>query len=47
MFAAVVFCIKLIYVLCTAMVLRSTRGALYVSTTRRRVKACRIILGTF
>jgi trans-aconitate methyltransferase len=39
-FAAVLFGIKLIYVLCTALVLGSTRGALYVSTTHKRIVAC-------
>ena len=35
--AAVLFTAKMIYVVSTAMVVRSTRGALYVSTTRKRI----------
>ena len=38
--AALLFGIKIIYVVCTVLVLRSTRGALYVSTTRKRIAAC-------
>ena len=39
-FAALLFAAKMIYVVSTAMVVRSTRGALYVSTTRKRITAC-------
>jgi len=38
--AAVLFVAKMIYMVSTAMVVRSTRGALYVSTTRKRISAC-------
>ena len=38
--AALLFALKMIYVLSTTIVLRSTRGALYVSTTRKRIAAC-------
>jgi hypothetical protein len=37
---ALLFAVKIIYVLCTALVVGSTRGALYVSTTKRRIAAC-------
>lgn len=37
---AVLFAVKMIYVLSTAMVIQSTRGALYVSTTRKRIVSC-------
>jgi trans-aconitate methyltransferase len=37
--AGVFFGLKLAYVLCTAMVLPATRGALYVSTSRVRISA--------
>ena len=35
--AALLFAVKMIYVVSTAMVVRSTRGALYVSTSRKRI----------
>ena len=38
--AALLFAAKMIYVVSTAVVVRSTRGALYVSTTRKRISAC-------
>ncbi len=38
--AAVLFGLKVIYILSTAAVLGATRGALYVSTTRKRIVAC-------
>jgi trans-aconitate methyltransferase len=37
--AALFFVLKLAYVLCTALVLPFTRGALYVSTSRTRISA--------
>jgi trans-aconitate methyltransferase len=37
--AAVFFVLKLAYVFCTALVLPTTRGALYVSTSRVRISA--------
>ena len=37
--AGVMFGLKLVYVLCTALVLPTTRGALYVSTSRVRISA--------
>lgn len=37
--AGVMFGLKLVYVLCTALVLPTTRGAIYVSTSRVRISA--------
>ena len=37
--AGSLFCLKMIYVLCTAVVLPATQGALYVSTARARIAA--------
>ena len=37
--AGALFCLKMTYVLCTALALPATRGALYVSTTRTRLAA--------
>jgi hypothetical protein len=37
--AGVIFALKLAYVLCTAVVLPTTQGALYVSTSRVRISA--------
>lgn len=37
--AAILFGIKILYVVSTALVIRSTRGALYVSTSKKRIAA--------
>jgi len=36
---ALLFCAKMLYVLCTALALPYTQGALYVSTPRKRIRA--------